>query len=190
MLPEVEKYYDAVSDSDDNWALKQEAGRQNPVPTWSPSLVKEKRDEYFAAVERREAALRALDREQKEREATALEGLVASDNPLVRWIATTEEVMNNYSSHAKSVLCALPMTREEIDDFGDVNGWCGEYREFLRMAEAASVLPAPTPDLADIEPLVQEFVNWHGSRYESQIRKKIKKHLPALIDSANQRADV
>jgi hypothetical protein len=185
MLPEVQAYVNSLEA--DIYAEERAVEREFTVPRWSVSLSKEEREEYYEAVEKRDVAMRELRRERLEREATAFEGLANSDNPMVRWIATTDEVWNDYRSYADRVLQALPMTREEIDDFGNAKGWCGEYGRLLRMAEAAGVLPEPEPELADIEPLVQEFIDWWGSGSESTIRRMIKKHLPVLIESAKQR---
>ncbi|MFI6512890.1 hypothetical protein ACIBCT_35265 [Streptosporangium sp. NPDC050855] len=192
MLPEVEKYFAArdARNSSDYWDRRSQAEQDNPVPAWSPLLPKEERAAYYVAAEKREAALRQVDNDWKEAEAAAFDALRESENAMVRWIATTPPVLNGYEHHAHTVLRALPMTREEIETFGDEQGWCGEYGRFLRLAEKAGVLPEQAPDLADIEPLVDALRDWYGGGADNTFRKIIRKQLPALIESARERAAV
>jgi hypothetical protein len=100
----------------------------------------------------------------------------------VRFPVTDPEVQA-YPQHAEIALKALPMTREEMEEFGEHQDWCHEYGRLLRRAEEAGILPPPLPDLADIEPLVREVVNWSGLS-ERRLRTIIKKHLPDILASA------
>lgn len=182
MLPEVEAYY-AAQDSDkfaDEW---DRVSRENPVPDWNHTMSPEQVTAYFAAEEKRNAAMRALDRAHKEKQASAYQGLVKSKDPMVRFLITDRLIQSKYPLHAEDVLKALPMTREEVEEFGESKGWCGEYEQLLRRAEKAGVLPERAPDLADIEPLVREVANEFSLR-ECRIRAIFRKHLPDLIASA------
>lgn len=184
MLPEVQAYFDAVHGND------READRaygrmieETPVPSWNPKASDDVRAAYHEAHEKRVLASQALDRAQKERHAAAYAALVNSDNPIVRWLMTDPEVTRDYSSYADTVLRSLPLTREEIDDFGERQSWCGDYGRLLAKARVAGVLPEPTPDLAEIAPLVAEIRRSYGGSTRT-VTAMVKRHLPSILESA------
>ncbi|MFI7641955.1 hypothetical protein [Nonomuraea sp. NPDC049400] len=182
MLPEVEAYFNALNGR----KLDTERGRvyrDYPVPDWDHTMSPEKVAEYFKAEDARTAALRALDKAHKEREANAYQDLLKSKDPVVRWLLTDQEIQREYPQFAEVVLRALPMTREELEDFGERQGWGAVYGRMLRRAETEGVLPERVPDLADIDPLVHEIANAFSLR-ERRVRAIVKKHLPSILASA------
>lgn len=187
MLPEVEAYFAVMGDNDDNYNAMRQAERDNPVPNWSVSLSKEERDAYYAADNKRQAAVRKVNHDWKERQAQALQGLYKSENALVSWIGKNSAARREYPQHVDEVLKALPMTREEMEEFGELKGWCSEYNRFLRLAERAGVLPEAAPEIADFEPLIAELENWYSGN-SKRYRGMIRKHLPAILESAQKRA--
>lgn len=185
MLPEVKAFFDAF-DSQNHRIETERVYDAHPVPEWDHTMSPDQVAAYFEAEEKRNAALRELEKANKTRQAEAYQKLVASEDPLVRFLLTDPEVQA-YPRHAQDVLKALPMTREEMEEFGDRQDWCGEFGRLFKHAERAGVLPAPTPDLADIEPLVREF----ASRFdidERRLRTLVKKHLPDILASASTMA--
>ncbi|MGP3921402.1 hypothetical protein [Nonomuraea sp. 10N515B] len=185
MLPEVKAYYDAI-DSRNHRTETDRVYHAHPVPEWDHTMSPDQVAAYFEAEDKQNAALRELAKAHKTKQAEAYQNLVASEDPLVRFLATDPEV-RRYPQHADAVLKALPMSREEMEEFGDRQDWCGEYGRLFKRAEKAGVLPAPTPDLADIEPLVREVVNWSGMN-ERRLRIVVKKHLPDILASAEAKA--
>ncbi|MDP4510325.1 hypothetical protein [Nonomuraea turcica] len=185
MLPEVKAYFDAI-DSRNHRTETDRVYRAHPVPAWDHTVSPDQIAAYFEAEDKHNAALRELAQAHKKKQAEAYQKLIASEDPLVRFLATDPEV-KSYPEHAEAVLKALPMSREEMEEFGDRQAWCGEYRRLFRRAEKAGVLPAPTPDLADIEPLVSEVVSCSGMN-ERRVRIVVKKHLPGILASAEAKA--
>ncbi|MGR6924612.1 hypothetical protein ACU635_61065 [[Actinomadura] parvosata] len=181
MLPEVKAYYDALDDR--NHRIEADRVRAaHPVPDWDHTMSPDQVAAYFEAEDRQNTALRELERARKQTQADAYRELLASENPLVRFLVTDPEVQA-YPRHAEIALKALPMTREEMEEFGERHDWCHEYGRLLERAEAAGVLPPPLPELADIEPLVSEIVRWSGLS-ERRLRAIVKKYLPDILASA------
>lgn len=185
MLPEVQAYFDAQDNSNAAYEEDERIARENPVSMWRESWNAEERATFYAAEEKRALAQLKARQERRERRAAAMDHLRNSDNPVVKWLATDRVVQRDYISYRDQVLQNLPMTREQIDGFGDRQGWCGDYARMLERAEKAGVLPEPTPPLADIEPLVRALRGyWGGSA--AQFRNTINQHLPALLESAKR----
>ncbi|HEX4815358.1 MAG TPA: hypothetical protein VFV66_21660 [Nonomuraea sp.] len=183
MLPEVQAYYDALNDPNHRMEVNRiRLARREWDPTMSPDQVAA----YFEAEDQREATLRELERAHQRKQAEAYQKLLASEDSLVRFLASDPEV-RAYPQHAETVLRALPMSREEMEEFGDRQEWCHEYRRLLQRADEAGVLPAPTPDLADIEPLVREIAD-QPRLSERRLRTIVKKHLPGILASAEAKA--
>ncbi|MEV0238299.1 hypothetical protein [Nonomuraea sp. NPDC050786] len=185
MLPEVKAFFDAI-DSRNNRIETDRVYRAHPVPDWDHTMSPEQVAAYFEAENKRNAALLEVEQTHKKKQAEAYQKLIASEDPLVRFLATDPEVQA-YPQHAHVVLKALPMSREEMEEFGDRRDWCGEFGRLFKRAEEAGVLPAATPDLADIEPLVCEVVNVSGMS-ERRLRVLVKKHLPGILASAEAKA--
>ncbi|MFI6713489.1 hypothetical protein ACIBF7_44175 [Nonomuraea sp. NPDC050478] len=141
---------------------------------------------YFEAQDKRDAALREVEKADKTKQAEAYQKLAASEDPLVRFLLTDPEVQA-YPRHAEDVLKALPMSREEMEEFGERQEWCREFERLFRRADEAGVLPEPTPDLADVEPLVREVASRFGTD-ERRLRTLVKKHLPDILASASAKA--
>lgn len=182
MLPEVKAFFDAF-DSENHRIETERVYRAHPVPEWDHTMTPEQVAAYFEAEEKRNTALRELDKAHKIRQAEAYQKLVASEDPLVRFLVTDPEVQA-YPRHAEAVLKALPMTREEMEEFGDRQDWCSEFGRLFKHAERAGVLPEPTPELADIEPLVREAASRFGLEAR-RLRTLVKKHLPDILASAS-----
>jgi hypothetical protein len=185
MLPEVKAFFDAT-DSRNQRIETDRVYRTHPVPAWDHTMSPDQVAAYFEAEDKQNAALRELAKAHKTKQAEAYQKLITSDDPLVRFLATDPEVQA-YLQHAEAVLKTLPMSREEMEEFGDRQDWCREYGRLLKRAEEAGVLPAPTPELADIEPLVHEVVTWSGMN-ERRLRALVKKHLPGILASAEVKA--
>jgi hypothetical protein len=188
MLPEVKEYFDAQTDSDGAYEnAKYETERAYPVPRWNVTWGAAERQTYYEAQEARDAALWQLKRDKRERQAAAHQALMALDDKLVHWLMTDTVITRSYGSHRDVVLRHLPLSREEINDFGGNQGWCGEYRDLLNRAEAAGVLPEPTPEFADVEELVREIQrNIGGSN--AGVSRMVRKHLPGILASAQVKA--
>uniref|UniRef100_UPI003F497AF6 hypothetical protein n=1 Tax=Nonomuraea sp. CA-252377 TaxID=3240003 RepID=UPI003F497AF6 len=183
MLPEVKAFYDALDDR--THRIETERVRAaHPVPAWDHTMPPSQLAAYFQAEDQQNAALRKLEQARKRTQAEAYQKLLASENPLVRFLLTDPEVQA-YPQHAETALKTLPMTREEMEEFGAHQDWCREYGRLLDRADAAGVLPAPLPDLADIDPLVRDIVSWSGlTPHERALRASIRKHLPDILTSA------
>ncbi|MFF0250335.1 hypothetical protein ACWEU6_12845 [Streptosporangium sandarakinum] len=182
MLPEVKAYFDAI----DNQNLQSEINRvyqAHPVPSWDHTMPLDQFNAYLEAKDKRDAALREVKNAHKAKQVEAYQKLLAHEDPLVRFLLTDPEV-RAYPGHAEDVLKALPMSREEMEEFGSQNSWCGEFERLLRRADEGGVLPAPTPDLADIEPLVREAARRFGMD-KRRLRALVKKHLPDILASAS-----
>ncbi|MFD0480662.1 hypothetical protein ACFQ0B_80465 [Nonomuraea thailandensis] len=91
MLPEVKAYYDALDDR--NHRIEADRVRAaHPVPAWDPTTSPDKVAAYFEAEDRHNAALRELERARKRTQADAYQTLLASEDPLVRFLVTDPEV--------------------------------------------------------------------------------------------------
>lgn len=187
MIPEVEAYFFAMQNTDEYDRAVNQAETDNPLPRWSVTLTDAKRAEYYAAEGKRQDAMRKADHDWKERQGQALDALKNSNDPLVRWIAQHVGVRGDYRRYVDYVLRALPMTREELEEFGEQQGLGSGYRLLVEAAGQAGVLPEPTPELADIQPLVDEFTRLHGHWHGKTLRTMIRKHLPTILESARQR---
>lgn len=188
MLPEVLEYFKTRTDSNEYYEAHRAVINANPVPMWDRNWDAEKRAEFYKAEETRTLAVLKFEQEAKEASITALEKLQNSDDPMIAWLCKDRVIARDYTSYRDAVLRALPMTREEIDGFGDVQGWCGDYARMLDRAERAGVLPAPEPPIADIDALVNELTEWYGGG-RRRFASTIKKHLPAIVADANKRAE-
>lgn len=184
MLPEVKAYFDAIGDKDYRRQINR-IDRTHPIPTWDHTLAPEQVTAYFEAEANRNTALRELETARKKKQSEAYQSLMTSQDPLVRWLISDPEV-RHYPEHAHIALKALPMTREEMEEFGDNRSWCSEFRRLFQRAAAAGVLPEPTPDLADIDALVTELQNWYGVPTH-KVRRLLNSHLPAILASAEAR---
>ncbi|GAA3306001.1 hypothetical protein [Nonomuraea dietziae] len=185
MLPEVKAYFDAIRDR--SYHIEHDrVYREHPVPAWDHTMPPDQIEAYFEAEGKRTAALQALESAHKKKQADAYQDLMKSESALVRFLLTDPEV-RSYSDHAEVVLKALPMTREEMEDFGNQRGWCSEFGRLLERAEKAGVLPEPVPDLADIDALVNDLQDLYGTSAR-RLRPIIIKHLAAIIASATARA--
>ncbi|MDA0637152.1 hypothetical protein OUY22_27440 [Nonomuraea sp. MCN248] len=185
MLPEVKAFFDAIDDQ--NLRIETDrVYRAHPVPDWDHTMAPDQVEAYFEAEDKRNAAVRELEKAHKAKQAEAYQKLAASEDPLVRFLLTDPEV-RAYPQHVHVVLRALPMSREEMEEFGDRQEWCHEFGRLFKHAERAGVLPEPAPDLADIEPLVREAANRFGTN-ERRLRTLVKKHLPDILASASAKA--
>lgn len=188
MLPEVEEFFKYNEDSDDTYAEEAQINAANPVPRWDEKWNAEQRAEFYAAEEKRSLAVLRARQARREKRAAAYDSLRNSTDPVVRWLATDRILARDYPDYRNQVLRALPMNREEIDSFGDVRGWCSDYTRMLERAEkAGNVLPEPAPDLANIDKLVEELQSVYGG-YGRKFRGILKKHLPAILESAAKMA--
>lgn len=182
MLPEVAEFLRNNEGSDEFYQAQDQAIRNNPLPRWRDTMTAEERAEYYAAEKTREMALLELKQAQREKKFVALDALKGHENPMIKWLVTDRVIGRDYTSFRDTVLRNLPMTREEIDAFGDKQGWCGDYARMLERAERAGVLPEPIKPLADIEPLVNALAQHWGAR-RSAVRNLLLPHLPALFES-------
>lgn len=188
MLPEVAEYFDAQSDNDGAYEnAKYEVERTHTVPRWNVTWDAAERQTYYTAQETRDAALWQLKRDKRERQAAAHQALMALDDKLVHWLMTDSVITRSYGSHRDVVLRNLPMSREEIDDFGANQGWCGEYRDLLERARLAGVLPDPAPELANVDELVREIQRNIGGS-STGVSRMVRKHLPGILASAQVKA--
>ncbi|WP_433259258.1 hypothetical protein ACQPYK_49655 (plasmid) [Streptosporangium sp. CA-135522] len=185
MLPEVKAYFNAIRDRNHDRELDR-VYREHPIPAWDHTMPPDQIEAYFEAEDKQKAALYALESAHKKKQADAYQDLMKSESALVRFLLTDPEV-RSYPRHAEDVLKALPMTREEMEDFGNQQGWCSEFGRLLERAEKAGVLPEPVPDLADIDALVNDLQAIYGTSAR-RLRSVINKHLGAIIVSATARA--
>jgi hypothetical protein len=186
LLPEVEEWVNAHNDYDREYETRQQKMYdENPVPRWSNSWTAEQRAAYYEADAKRKAAETEFEHYKRERKAVALDKLKNSDDKMISWLMNHREINRDYTGYRDNVLKALPMTREEIDTFGDQNGWCGDYGHFLAIAADAGVLPEPTPDLANLDDLVRDLRNVFGGR-STRYKAMLNKHLPAILESAKR----
>ncbi|MGP4105119.1 hypothetical protein [Nonomuraea sp. KM90] len=187
MLSEVEAYFNAVDEAQKTYNIDRErAGAENPRPEWRADMSPEEATAFAEAEDRRTTALGTAQQAYKEKRDQAFQDLTTAENPLVRFIAADPEIGRSYREYAEAVLRALPLSREALEAFGDNQGWGGAYRDVFDRADQAGVLPKPTPDLADIEPLVRELHQWGGGSIV-RVRAMVRKHLPDLIASALER---
>jgi FAD/FMN-containing dehydrogenase len=187
MLPEVAEFFANQDGSDQSYEEEQRIARENPVPMWRETWNEEERKAFYEAETKREMAVLKARHERRERRSRSRDLLRNSSDPVVRWLATDRVIQRDYQGYRDQVLQNLPMTREEIDTFGDRQGWCGDYERMLERAKEAGVLPEPTPPLADIEPLVVALRNHFGGR-TATYRSMINAKLPAILESAKQMA--
>lgn len=183
MLPEVQEFFANQDGSNESYAEDERIARENPVPVWRETWNATQRAEFYAAEEKRAIAQLKARQDRRERRAAAMDHLRNSDNPVVKWLATDRVIQRDYTSYRDQVLQALPMTREEIESYGDRMGWCGDYERMMERAKEAGVLPEPTPPLADINALVYDIRRDFGGR-DARVRNIINKHLPAILESA------
>lgn len=145
MLPEVQAYF-AIMNNHDYSALV-EAERDNPVPAWSATLSETERAEYYAADNKRQEAVRKVDHAWKEKEAQALDGLLNSENALVKWVVNHPVLWGSeYQREAKDVLFNLPMTKQELEEYGAQQYGGGVFDRFIQEAENAGVFSTPEQD--------------------------------------------
>jgi hypothetical protein len=186
LLPEVKEWVDAEDDYDSEYERRlQKIRDDNLVPRWSNSWTTEERSAWYEADAKQKTAEVEFDHYKRERRMVALDKLKNSDDKLINWLMNHRGINRDYTSYRNAVLKALPMSREEMEGFGDRQGWCEEYTELLASAQAAGVLPEPVPPLANINELVRELREVVGGR-ERRMRSVINKHLPAILESARQ----
>ena len=183
MLPEVEEFFKTGTDSNEYYNEQARISNAHPVPLWRESWNEEERAKFYEADKARKIALMEFEHEWRERRSKALDALKNHSDPVVKWLATDRVIQRDYTGYRDQVLKSLPMNREQMDSFGDRQGWCGDYARMLERAERAGVLPAPTPELANIDALVKELRDYWGGT-ESRFRNVIKSHLPAILESA------
>lgn len=183
MLPEVQAFFDAQDGSNAAYEEDERIARENPVAMWRETWNAEERATFYAAEEKRAIAQLKARQERRERRAAAMDHLRNSDNPVIKWLATDRVIQRDYISYRDQVLQALPMTREQIEAYGDRQGWCGDYERMMERAREAGVLPEPIPPLADIDALVYDIRRDFGGR-DARVRSIVNKHLPAILESA------
>jgi len=185
MLPEIEEFYSTLEGSNEYYDAQRKVESDNPVGRWNSQWGAEKRAEWYALDKKRADATLEFRHTTRERHHVAEQVLKTHSDPVIKWLMT-ERLLGDYTGYRDEVLKALPMTRDEIETFGDRKGWCGEYSRMLDRAEKAGILPPAAPDLADIDALVRELSDTLGNsqrRYSGMIRK----HLPAIIASYQER---
>lgn len=185
MLPEVKEYFETLDGSDEVYNAHRKVEEENPLPRWNSQWGAEKRAEWYAAEMTRTLATLKLRQDLRERHYLAEHALKTHSDPVIVWLMT-EHFLEDYRGYRDEVLKALPMTRAEMESFGDNRGWCGDYAHMLDRAEQAGILPDPLPDIADIDPLCKAFADLFGGsprRYSGVLRK----YLPGVIASYQER---
>lgn len=186
MLPEIEEYFKVNEDSNEYYHGQAQITDANPVPRWSDRFTAEERTAYYAADKKRQAALLDFKHECRENKFAARDALKNHSDPMVKWLVSDRIIERDYPNYRDTVLRNLPMTREEVDSFGDQQGWCGEYAVMLQRAAKAGALPDPAPELANIDDLVGKLravMGGHSTRY----RNIINAYLPAILESAKEK---
>jgi len=186
MLPEVEEYFRAMNDGDGVYDRALNEAHTISVPRWNIAWDDAERATYYTTLETRQNVIQAAERENKERQAKAYHALNATEDKLVQFLLTDQDV-RAYTHQRDEVLKNLPMDREQMEEFGNARGWCGTYEELLRRAEAAGVLPEPSPELADVTELAAAIRREYGGTTKTA-RRLLRKHLPALLESAKVKA--
>ncbi|GAA2216445.1 hypothetical protein GCM10009850_119140 [Nonomuraea monospora] len=133
MLPEVKAYYDALDEREHSRELNR-VRAAHPVPAWDPTMAPVEVAAYFEADNQLQAALRELAHAHKHARSEAYQKLIGLDDPLVRFLLTDPEVQA-FPSYVAVVLKALPMPREELEDFGERRDWCQRYGRLFERAE-------------------------------------------------------
>ena len=185
MLPEVKAYFENQDGTDAAYIEDAQVASDNPVPVWRETWNAEERAAFYEAETKRAAAQLQARQERRERRAAARELLRNSSDPVVRWLVTDRVLERDYTSYRDEVLQALPMSREDMEAFGDRRGWCSDYERMLERAKAANVLPEPTAPLADIDSLVSDLRRQLGGR-DARVRAIVNSHLPAILESAKR----
>ena len=186
MLPEIKEFFETLDGGSEYYRAEQRARDDNPVSRWRDTFTAEQRAEFYAAEEKQNLAVLKVSQEMRERHALALDVLRNHDDKVIKWLMTDRVIARDYTGYRDQVLKSLPMTRQEIDDFGDRQGWSGDYARLLERAEKAGVLPELTPEMADVSELVNYLRNNYGGNRTS-LTKVILRHLPAIIESVEQR---
>lgn len=128
MYPDVEQYMAAIEAARETFDAAYDAARDSGIRhTWDGS-----------ACARCEAEAPFRQAYSDARDA-AWETLKGSTEPLVRWIA---ENCSNCQSEALAVLQALPASMDELNEIAIEQEWCEVWTDFVRLADAAGVLPA------------------------------------------------
>ncbi|MFC8350830.1 hypothetical protein [Streptomyces sp. NPDC057280] len=111
----------------------------------------------------------------------AWDGLKASGDPLVKWIA---ENCDDYREQARQVLTALPATVGELDDLADEKDWCTVWDDFRQRAIEAGVMPGVTPPSPARRAVFERIDEESCCHLGPRARRHIDKALDALIKEA------
>lgn len=146
MLPEVEEYF-RIADrtAEETTAAHRALERDDPYGSRRVSDPLPTEEEVAAhRARRQEVADRANNGFAKAREA-----LRASDDPLVKWLASNQEVWS-YRTHVEIVLKALPASLAELNRLSANKGWCNVWVNLRTQAIADGAIEDNRTDLEKI----------------------------------------
>lgn len=175
-IPEVNAYFVAHEIA---FAALREAEREavnaNPLPVYySP--------EYRAANHKRQAAIDAAWDAFNGASHAAKQHLRNSDNPLIAWVA--DNVSSSHTDELHAFLRALPLTREELDNFRYTQGWCSTYTNYLDRAAEDGVLPPYNTVQFDLSAIREDLDEFSENSIHT-IMMSLRKHLPQIIADYN-----
>ena len=157
MLPEVKQYNDALNNAeiqfcnviDDTDAAYYEATReaQNAYDSEIIAAGLHSTDRYgkceacdvqakasdklravtYGPKQIRQDTIQDAHRARDRARSDARNLLRASSDPVVKWIADNDRIMDEYREHAMFVLTMLPASLEQIREAAQVQGWCAAY---------------------------------------------------------------
>lgn len=186
MLPEIEEYFKHQEDSHEYYEELDRLQTSYPLPRWRREMSPEERQEYYTAERAREIAFLDFKQEYREKSYEYRDALKNHSDPMIKWLFSDPVLERNFRSYRDTVARHLPMSREEIDNFGDEQGWCSDYGRMLDRAREANVLPEPVEPIADVNELVRDLRRSLGGA-ESHIRRRVLQHLPHIIASYEER---
>lgn len=177
-IPEVNAYFTALEAAHEALAkAEREAAKATPLPA---SLYG---TEYREASNKRQAAIDCAYETFTTMTNAARQFLRNSDNPLIAWVA--DNVSDTHQNEMHTFLRALPLTREQIEEFRYGQGWCNTYTDYLERAAENGVLPPFSAGQFDLSALREDLGDYFNDHTIGIVVGRLRKHLPQIVADYN-----
>lgn len=180
MLPEVEKYLADVKAAEE----LHKTARAEIDKRYQVSVLTERYSDEFRRIQ---DAARAELNNLNEALLTALESawdaLAASSDRGVAFIARV--CKNHYRSEGVVALKALPLTRSELVELAERQGWCEEYERLADEAEEEGVFDPNRKPYGQQRRVLGQYIRENvSSYYASLLRQKIDAAITEAVNEA------
>lgn len=172
MLPEVETYF-ATCEAADRLREENILALQDALPTGHTEL-----EGRIYGIQRD-----AIDEICTAKRNQAWHDLRSADDKVVAWIA--RKFRNEYRERCERVLRILPATFEELEQFRAMQGWCGDFTDYVDQAIADGALVVT--GVPSLRRKLDRWVTQHvGGRYIPQVTQLLNEVVAAEVEAAKQ----